>query len=125
MDNKGKYMLAGVCAALTVLLILLISFVDVAPIGPAGTSVGLSRLNGAVHDMTGVNMGWYSITGVLGYATLLVVPLFAAIGVAQLIRRKSFRKIDKEVLALGALYVVVAALYLFFEKFIDHRPAPG
>ena len=126
--NTGKFLFAAVCGILALLLILLVRCVDVAAIGPEGTSVGLSRLNQAAHDLTCVNMAWYNITDVLGFAAIFLVLVFAAAGFAQLVRRRSLAKVDREILALGGLYVVVFALYLFFEKFIvNYRPVimPG
>ena len=128
MSVKGKYVLAGCFGLLFVALIALVLCVDVAPIGPAGTSVGLSKINGAFHEMTGVNMTWYKITECLGYGSLGVAALFALVGLIQLVSRKSLRKVDAEIFALGGLYVAVLAVYIFFEKVIvNYRPVimPG
>ena len=118
MKNKGKFWGAACFGVLALLLILLLCFVDVAPIGPEGTRVGLSRINQAAHGLFGVRMIWYDITDWLGFAALFVAFAFAVAGLAQLIRRKSFFKVDKEILALGGLYLLVIGLYLFFEKVI-------
>lgn len=115
MKNKGKFCLAGLFALLAAVLVVLVLFVDVAPIGPEGTSVGLSHLNGAVHAKTGLNLFWYDVTEALGVASILVAGVFALVGLVQLIRRKSLRKVDREILALGVLFVVVIALYVLFE----------
>ena len=123
MRSKGKFALAGCFCVLTVILIVLLLRVDVAPIGPVNTSVGLSHLNGAVHDMTGVNWTWYKITGVLGMSELAVVAAFVLVGLWQLIRRRSLAKVDREIFALGGLYVVVGALYVLFDKVaVNYRP---
>lgn len=48
---------------------------------------------------------------------------FAVAGFVQLIRRKSLLKVDFEILALGALYIVVIGFYLFFEfVIVNYRP---
>ena len=48
---------------------------------------------------------------------------FAALGLAQWIRRKSILKVDRSILALGVFYVAVAAAYLLFESVvINYRP---
>ena len=48
---------------------------------------------------------------------------FAAIGGLQLIYRRSILKVDKEILLLGALYVVTVIFYILFEKVIvNYRP---
>ena len=115
-------------AILAALFTLLVRVMDVAAIGPAGTQVGFSHLNAAVHDALGVHMALYKLTQVLGYAVLLLVAAFALVGLLQLIQRKSLWKVDRENLTLGCLYVVVFALYILFEKaIINYRPVimPG
>ena len=130
MENKTKikFILAGAAAALTVLLIILVKTADVAAIGAAGTSVGLSSLNQSVHDFSGVSWGLYTATEWIGYAAIAAAAAFAALGLAQLIKRKSLLKVDREILALAALYLTVIALYLFFEiVVVNCRPVltPG
>ncbi len=128
MKNRIKIITASVCGLLTVILIILVRFFDVQPIGPAGTSVGLSRLNGYVFGLSGVNMIWYHITDYLGIAAVLTAAFFAFFGFIQLIKRKSLLKIDKEILALGVLYVVTLVLYILFEyAIVNYRPVimPG
>jgi len=128
MKNKTKYSLAALFGLLAIAWIALIKCVDVAAIGPAGTSVGLSRLNQAVHDLTGVHMLWYDITDWLGILAVLAVAAMALLGLVQLIRRRSLLKVDREILCLGGLYLVIFLLYVFFEKVIvNYRPVimPG
>ena len=108
---------------LTVILIALVRLVDAAPIGAQGTSIGLSHLNQFVFDLFGVNMLWYNITDWLGVAAVLTGFVFAVTGLAQLIKRRSLLKVDREILSLGGLYIVVIGLYLFFENvIINYRP---
>ncbi len=128
MKMKNKFTAAGICGLLTTLLIIAIRFVDVRAIGPEGTRVGLSQLNQYVLRLFGVQMLWYEITDWLGVTAILVAALFAAAGVIQMVRRKSIRKVDREVLALGGLYVIVIGLYILFETFVvNYRPVimPG
>ena len=116
------------CGVLTVLLIILLRFVDVREIGPAGTGIGLSHLNQFFFDLTGLNIVWYDITDWLGLIAIAAAFVFAVAGLVQLIKRKSLLKVDKEILFLGALYIVVIGLYFLFEKVIvNYRPVimPG
>ena len=123
INTKSKWLISCISFVLFLLLILLIKVVDVNGVGPAGTAIGLSALNKGFHDAVGVHKFLYYITQLLGYAALLVVGLFAVAGVVQWIRRKSLLKVDKEVLCLGGLYVIMMALYVFFEKVIvNFRP---
>ena len=123
MKEKKLYGTALVCAVLTIVLIALVRCVDVAAIGPAGTRIGLSHLNGSVHELTGVNMTWYEITEWLGRVAILAAVVFAALGCVQLLRRKHLKKVDPEILCLGGLFVAIAVVYVFFEKVIvNYRP---
>ena len=116
-------LLGGIFAVLSALFILLLRTVDVAAVGPAGTSVGFSGINREVADRIGVNMTLYDITEWLGYLAIAVAAAFAVVGLIQLIKRKSLFKVDRGILALGVLFVVVIAIYVFFEKVVvNYRP---
>ena len=128
MKNKGKILMSAGCVVLTILLIILLRFVDVREIGPEGTSIGLSHLNQFFFDLTGLNIVWYNITDWLGLTAIATAFVFAVAGLVQWIKRKSLLKVDKEILCLGALYIVVIGLYFLFEKVIvNYRPVimPG
>ena len=119
---------AGIFAALFVLVLLLVKCVDVSPIGPEGTAVGLSGINAAAQKAIGVHMGAYTVSEYLGYLALAVAAAFACVGLVQLLRRKSLWKVDREILALGVLYIVLGCLYVLFEKLVvNYRPVllPG
>ena len=121
--KKEKMISAAICVALFAVLIVLVKTVDVQQIGPEGTSIGFARINKAMHDATGLNMILYNITEVLGLLALAVAGCFALLGFVQLIKRKSFAKVDPYIYALAGLYVVVLALYVIFEKvIINYRP---
>lgn len=116
-------MLAGIFALCSVLLILLVLYADTACIGPDGTSIGLSHLNEAVFKLFGVNILWYHITDWLGFAALITGFAFSMMGLVQLIKRRSFIKVDKEILLLGGLYLLVIGLYILFENtVVNYRP---
>lgn len=109
--------------ALFALWTVLVSRVDVLPIGPDGSSVGFAALNGYVRDRIGVHMGLYRLTDWLGLAALCLVPCFGGLGLVQWIRRKSLLRVDRSILVLGVFYILVLAVYLFFEKAaINYRP---
>lgn len=123
MKNRTKFLMAGVPGLLFVILMILILTFDVAPIGPEGTSIGLSHINKIVFDVFGVNILWYNITDWLGVVAIAVAFVFALIGLAQLIKRRSLLKVDKSILALGGLYIIVIGLYVLFEILsINYRP---
>ena len=100
-----------------------IRLVDVRAIGPQGSTVGFAMLNRFVHDLTGVHMSLYTITDWLGLIPFGVVMGFALLGLVQWVKRKHLLKVDRSIFVLGGFYVVVMAVYLFFELVvINYRP---
>ena len=101
----------------------IIRLVDVNSIGPNGSSVGLSKLNGFFHGLTGVNMWLYTLTDWLGLVPIAVALIFAVLGLCQWIKRKNILKVDFSLLILGVYYIVVIIAYVIFEKVvINYRP---
>ncbi|MBQ7902308.1 MAG: phosphatase PAP2 family protein [Oscillospiraceae bacterium] len=101
----------------------LVCFVDIKPIGPQGSKVGVSAINGFVHNLTGVNWHLYYITDLLSIVPFAVAIGFALTGLIQLFKRKSILKVDSDIIALGIFYVVVIMTYLLFEVIaINYRP---
>ena len=100
---------------------VLVRLVDVRPIGPQGSNVGFSTINGAFHRMTGVHMMLYTITDWLGLVPIAVALGFAVLGLCQWIKRKSMLRVDCSILVLGGFYLVVMAVYLFFEMVVVNR----
>ena len=106
-----------------VLWTVLVSYVDVRAIGQNASSVGFATLNGYVHNLTGVNMFLYTITDWLGLVPIGVAFGFAVLGLVQWVGRKSLFKVDRSILALGGFYIIVLAMYIFFEiVVINYRP---
>ena len=107
----------------SIIYILLIKLVDVASIGPKGSEVGFSSINGWFNNIFSYNSTIYIITEVLGYIALLIIVVFALLGLYQLIKRKSIKKVDKEIIVLGIFYVIVLFFYVLFDKVaINYRP---
>ena len=125
MEKKNKKRLAlGVSLVVAfVLWTILVRFAYVQAIGPDGSSVGFATLNRFVHELTGVNWILYTVTDWLGLVPIAVALGFAILGLVQLIKRKSLWKVDHSILALGVFYIVVMAVYIFFEiVVINYRP---
>ena len=109
--------------AVFVLWTVLICFVDVQAIGPEGSSVGFSTINGFIHELTGVNWFLYTVTDWLGLVPIGVAFGFAVLGLVQWIKRKSLLKVDQSILTLGGFYIVIMAVYILFEiVVINYRP---
>lgn len=120
---KTKLWMAVGWLSAFVLWTLLVCIVDVAPIGPGGSAVGFSTMNGCFHQLTGVDMTLYNITDWLGLVPIAVCVGFAVLGACQWVRRRSIRRVDTDLLLLGGFYIVTIALYLLFESVvINHRP---
>ena len=124
MNKKGKIKnLSTILLVLCIAYIVLIKMIDVRPIGPAGSSVGLATINEYFHTLFPWNEGWYEATKYLGFLPFLWVAYYGICGLIQLIKTKSFKKIDKKLLLLGGFYVLVGMTYLLFEKvIINYRP---
>lgn len=106
-----------------VLLIIMLKTVDTAAIGPENTVIGLSRINEATHNAIGESSTWYLISEASGALAFPVALVFAFYGIYELIKKKSFKAVDKELYCLAALYASAAVIYLFFETvIINYRP---
>lgn len=125
MKQSGKRDLLtgiGLLGAFAVWTVL-IQFVDVQAAGPNGTTVGFAAFNVWVHQMTGVHMTVYTITDWLGLVPVFICLCFGMVGLIQLIKRRSIRRVDPDILLLGVYYVLVIAAYLVFEMIpINYRP---
>ncbi len=107
----------------SIIYTIMLKTIDVKPIGPYHTKVGFATINNFVHIHLPKNMIWYNITKYLGYLTFILIIYYAIIGLKQLIKNKSLKKVDKKILLLGAFYVLVGIVYIIFEKvIINYRP---
>ncbi len=125
MKECGKrWLLAGgLWIAGFIIWTMLVQIVDVQPVGQNGTVVGFATLNVWFHRFTGVHMMLYTITDWLGLIPVAVCVLFGGVGLAQVVKRKSLRKVDVDIVLLGIYYVVVIFCYLIFEMIpINYRP---
>ena len=119
--KKRNGILAVCFLAAFALWTLAVCAVDVQPIGPRGSSVGFAALNGFVHRLTGVHMAFYTITDWLGLVPIAVAFGFALLGLIQWIRRRRLSAVDRSLFVLGGFYVVVMAVFVFFECFVVNR----
>ena len=136
MTRKGKLYVAGLFYVLWLALIVLLCLADRQPAAAGDTMIGLASLNTrfaiavaglngsrGVDGSIGLSMQLYKLTEYLGYFSLLIAACFALLGFTQLLRRRSLKKVDKQLLAMGGLFIVLAVIYVFFEKVIvNYRP---
>lgn len=121
--KKKNLMILVSFIIITVIYIILIKTVDVAPIGPNESKVGFSTFNGFVKESLPYNETVYKLTEYLGYGAIAVAGIYAFVGFLQLVKRKSLKKVDKEIYLLAGLYVLVVILYALFEVvIINYRP---
>ena len=101
----------------------IIKLVDVQNIGIDKTGVGLAALNSWFHKVTGVHMTLYLITDWLSLIPLLICVLFGILGLLQLFKRKSLKKVDFDICILGIYYIIVVFAYVAFELIpVNYRP---
>ena len=127
MKEKGKRDLkfGAALVALFALWTALIQCVDVQAAGQNGTNIGFAAFNLWFHQFTGVHMAAYTLTDWLEIVPLLVCVAFGVVGLTQLLKRRSLKKVDTDLVFLGAYYVVVILAYLIFEKIpVNYRPIP-
>ena len=124
MKNLRKNIIISSSLILSaIILTILIKFIDIQAIGPNDSSVGFATINKFFADLIGVNMIFYHITDWLGIIPIALAIAYATIGIIQLIKRKNIKKIDKEIIILGIFYIIIVAIYIFFEKvIINFRP---
>ena len=120
---KKKFLIPCLLLSGFALWTILVCTVDVQPMGPMGSAVGLATVNRWFHALTGVHMGLYHLTDWLSILPLAIVMGFALKGLVQWIQRKSILRVDQDILALGGFYAAVMAAFVFFEIcVINYRP---
>ena len=125
MKENGKRLLffGSIFIIVFAIWTVLIQQVDVQPLGVNGTNIGFATVNCWFHKLTGVHMEIYHITDWLGLVPIFICMIFGCIGCIQLIKRKSFLKVDYDIVFLGTYYMIVILGYLIFEMVpINYRP---
>lgn len=113
--RTNKFVTSAILFAVFILFTIAVCTIDVQKIGPQDSSVGFAFINRSVAKLFPLNTFWYILTNILGYFAILICLFFAAIGIMQLIERKSLAKVSKSLLTLGAFYALVILFYIFFE----------
>ena len=120
---KKYLIITGGLFLIFILFTVMVKTVDVQPVGPDRSKVGFASVNQCVFRFFGVNLLWYDITDWLGVFAIVFALGFAALGLFQLIKRRSIQKVDCRILLLGVFYVMVIAVYMFFEVVVvNNRP---
>ena len=121
---KKKWLITSISLlVVAIIYTVLVKIVDVAPIAADNSNVGFATINVFFRDIIGNHMLFYDITKYLGVIPILMALSYGLLGVLQLIKKKSIKKVNKRLIVLGIFYVVFAILYVLFEKLaINYRP---
>ena len=108
---------------MSTIFIFLLKNIDIKCDVVNNSCIGLATINQFIFNIIGVNMQWYIITNYLGIIPIIMSMIYAIIGLKQLIKRKSIKKVDTELIILGVFYIEVISIYILFEKYIiNYRP---
>ncbi len=114
---------AAIFFLLFILFTVSVLTLDVKPIGPNGSSVGLATLNETVFSACGASPAWDKISDLAFVLAFLVAGCFALLGMTQLIRRRSLAAVDHDLYVLAGIYALSAVFYVLFEIIpINCRP---
>lgn len=70
-------------------------------------------------------MQWEKITDIILITALAVLGVFAVLGLTEWIKRKSLKKVDRELLAMILPLVLMAATYFIFDKLLVLNTRPN
>ena len=101
--KRNKMLSSSAMTILAVVFTILVKTVDVGYVANTGSAVGFYSVNMPFIEKFSFNATLFSLTQVLGLVALLPVIFFAFLGLYELSTRKS-------------LYVLMAAVYIFFDK---------
>jgi undecaprenyl-diphosphatase len=107
----------------SIIFIILLKNIDIKCDNVNNSCIGFATINQFIFNKIGINMIWYTITDWLGIIPILMSMVYALVGFKQLIKRKSIKKVDNEIIILGIFYIIVISIYVLFEKYIiNYRP---
>lgn len=124
MNKTKKFFILGtILFFVSIIFTFLIKNFDVGLAGDTNTLVGFSGFNSAVFHTFGVNFSLYKITELAGFLPLLLVAAYAIIGLVQLLKRKSLKKVNRGLLVFGGFLICVFITYILFDKLaLNFRP---
>ena len=123
MKTQKNYIVAAVLWLIFIVYTILVMKVDVQPIGPEGSSVGLAGLNQSINGHLPYNDTLHTITGITGYLALFLAACVGFVGFLQFVKKKSISKVDPDIIVFCLYVVAVLAAYILFEKcIVNYRP---
>ena len=121
MKTKQSKLLIATCISFIIFIIYtaIIKTVDVGAIGPNNSNVGLASINDKIHKYFGVNMLWYEISDYFVKIAIVVALVYTLTGIIRdLIKNKSFKKVNTNYIWLFIFYLLVIGLYILFENIV-------
>ena len=107
----------------SIVFVVLLKNIDIKCDAVNNSCIGFATINQFIFDKIGVNIIWYTITEWLGMIPVLMSLVYAIIGLKQLMKRKSIKKVDNEIIILGIFYIMVILIYILFEIYVvNYRP---
>lgn len=120
---KKSYILTSIMVVCFIIYTVLVATVDVRPVGELGSKVGFASFNEIFYNKLGYNSSMYKLSEYAGYLAIALVAVWGVIGMMQLVKGKSLKKVDGKLYILLGFYVAMLVLYVLFEKFvINYRP---
>ena len=117
------FIISSILLVFFIVFTFLITNINVKAIGPLNSNVGFSFLNEVIFKLCGTNLIFDKLSDIMLIISFLVAICFIILGICQLIKRKSFKKVDSEIYLLGFTYLFVLIAYVVFEVLtINHRP---
>ncbi len=114
--------ITGVLFLLCVAFVVLVKTIDVGIAGFSGVEVGFSTINQNVFN----NFRFHSlevISDVLFILALAIMLAYAIVGLVQLIKHRSFKKVDYSLMCLAGTYVLMILIFVIFEVVpVNYRP---
>lgn len=117
------FIITGVLLLFSLIFTILLITVDVTNKGVLGTKIGFTSFNLWFNKYSQYDGVLYNVSKILGFLPFGLVLLYAALGIYELVKRKSLKKVDHELYALLAAYLLMAIVYIVFEKLeLNYRP---
>lgn len=123
MKNKKWIISTSVVSVIALVYTILITFVDRNAIGANDSVVGFSKINKYFLDLLKFNNTFYNITKYTGIIIILIAVIYMIIALIELIKRKTFKEVDSELIFAGVFYIALIIIYFVFELLkINYRP---
>ena len=102
---------------------VLLTKINVDTIGPNNSKVGFALINEVMFKLFGKSNLFDKLSDVILLISFLAPIGFVVLGIYQLIKRKSFKKVDSELYVLAITYILTLIIFIIFEFItINYRP---